>query len=96
MPLRLIRDVLEDYPQLLTDQQLVEFAHRLAVYRGGGTIRFDLRGEQWLLDVPGYALCREDCKGLCPTCGADLNEGECECPPAADSRWDALRKIDSK
>jgi uncharacterized protein len=52
--------------------------------------------EQWLLEVPGYALCREDCKGLCPTCGADLNEGECECPPAADSRWDALRKIESK
>jgi uncharacterized protein len=35
--------------------------------------------EQWLLNVPGYALCRDDCKGLCPTCGAELNLGPCDC-----------------
>ena len=39
--------------------------------------------EQWLLNVPGYALCREDCKGLCPTCGAELNLGPCECKSAS-------------
>ena len=49
--------------------------------------------EQWLLNVPGYALCRDDCKGLCPTCGAELNVGPCACASsAADPRWDALRK----
>jgi uncharacterized protein len=47
--------------------------------------------EQWLLNVPGYALCRDDCKGLCATCGAELNLGPCDCKPA-DARWDALRK----
>lgn len=47
--------------------------------------------EQWLLSVPAYALCDEACKGLCPTCGADLNTSSCTCPPAADTRWDALR-----
>ncbi|MGH7680176.1 MAG: YceD family protein [Gemmatimonadaceae bacterium] len=52
--------------------------------------------EQWLLNVPSYAECREDCKGLCPTCGKDLNEGPCDCPAARDSRWDALRKIKTK
>ena len=31
--------------------------------------------------VPLYALCREDCAGLCPRCGADLNEGPCGCEP---------------
>lgn len=54
----------------------------------------DLRSairEQWLLVVPAYVLCREDCKGLCPRCGADLNQGPCACPPETDSRWDALR-----
>ncbi len=51
--------------------------------------------ELWLLNAPAYALCREDCKGYCPTCGADLNKGSCSCPPAGDSRWDALRKLDS-
>ena len=49
--------------------------------------------EQWLLAVPGFVQCREDCKGLCPTCGADLNTGACECAPATDSRWDTLRKV---
>jgi uncharacterized protein len=48
--------------------------------------------EQWLLVVPAFAVCREDCKGLCPTCGADLNAGPCNCDPAVtDTRWDALR-----
>jgi uncharacterized protein len=51
--------------------------------------------EQWLLAVPGFVLCNEDCKGLCPTCGIDLNAGECGCPArvSADSRWDALRAL---
>jgi uncharacterized protein len=49
--------------------------------------------EQWLLAVPGYALCREDCKGLCPRCGADLNVGPCGCTPAVDPRWAALRRV---
>ena len=47
--------------------------------------------EHWLLAAPNFLLCREECAGLCPRCGADLNQGACACPPAADSRWDALR-----
>jgi len=49
--------------------------------------------EQWLLAVPAFAQCRDDCKGLCPTCGADLNAGACDCAPVTDSRWDTLRKV---
>jgi len=49
--------------------------------------------EQWLLAVPAFVQCRDDCKGLCPTCGADLNAGACDCAPATDSRWEALRKV---
>jgi uncharacterized protein len=53
--------------------------------------------EQWLLNVPGFAVCREDCKGFCPTCGKNLNDGNCSCAEnKTDSRWDALRKIQSK
>lgn len=52
--------------------------------------------EQWLLNAPRFALCRENCQGICPTCGKDLNEGPCECPPARDSRWEALRKVRTK
>ena len=50
--------------------------------------------EQWLLTQPRFVLCREDCKGLCPRCGADLNDKQCACPPQTDSRWDALRKAE--
>jgi uncharacterized protein len=47
--------------------------------------------EAILLDLPLAPLCREDCLGLCPTCGSDLNEGACECVSTpADPRWAAL------
>jgi uncharacterized protein len=51
--------------------------------------------EEWLLAQPRFVLCREDCQGLCPRCGADLNDGACSCPPQADSRWDDLRKANA-
>ena len=47
---------------------------------GRSGLEVDLRPalrEQWLLEVPVFVLCRPDCKGLCPTCGANLNQGEC-------------------
>lgn len=44
-----------------------------------------------LLELPIAPLCRPDCAGLCPTCGADRNEGDCGCPPTTgDPRWAAL------
>lgn len=36
--------------------------------------------EVLLLELPMVPHCREDCRGLCPKCGADLNEGPCACP----------------
>lgn len=49
--------------------------------------------EELLLALPDFALCREECRGLCPRCGANRNEGDCECrTEAIDPRWDALRK----
>lgn len=60
-----------------------------------GAGKLDLRPavrEAWLLAVPAFVQCREDCKGLCPRCGSDLNAGACECSPATDARWDALQK----
>jgi uncharacterized protein len=51
--------------------------------------------EQWLLNVPLFAVCREDCKGICPTCGKDLNDGPCGCAETRDARWDALRRVET-
>ena len=48
----------------------------------------------FFMNVPGKFLCSEDCKGLCPQCGADLNEGDCGCDnEVIDPRWEALKKI---
>jgi DUF177 domain-containing protein len=50
--------------------------------------------ERIQIAVPMKPLCREDCLGLCPNCGADRNTEECRCAaPAPDPRWDALRLI---
>lgn len=47
-----------------------------------------------LLAVPVKILCKENCKGLCPNCGKNLNDGPCFCrPESRDSRWDALKNI---
>lgn len=40
-----------------------------------------------VMDTPFVVLCQPDCKGLCPTCGANLNEGDCGCAEAAEQAW---------
>jgi uncharacterized protein len=50
--------------------------------------------ESILLELPILFLCREDCKGLCSACGANLNEGLCGCPEKEpDPRWQDLKKL---
>jgi len=49
--------------------------------------------EELILAVPQFVECRDDCRGLCPRCGADLNLGPCTCPPEVDPRWAALTKL---
>ncbi len=50
--------------------------------------------EALILEIPIKLLCREDCRGVCRKCGANLNEGECGCDPAiGDPRWGALKKF---
>ena len=47
-----------------------------------------------VLSMPHKILCREDCRGLCPSCGANLNDGPCQCPPPEpDDRWGPLRSL---
>lgn len=57
----------------------------------------DLSGplrEQFLLAVPAYPVCSEDCRGLCPGCGADLNLEACRCSgESTDPRWAPLRSL---
>jgi DUF177 domain-containing protein len=50
--------------------------------------------EQLQLNVPMKPLCRPDCQGLCPRCGADKNAGPCSCVESSpDPRWAALAAL---
>ena len=47
-----------------------------------------------ILSFPSNPICKEDCKGVCPHCGADLNKGPCSCKPTqGDIRWGALDEL---
>jgi uncharacterized protein len=53
--------------------------------------------EEVLLSQSPLALCRTECKGLCPQCGANLNESSCQCSKEeADPRWDTLRALNKE
>ncbi len=49
--------------------------------------------EELLLALPPKMLCREDCQGICPGCGAELNSEPCTCQPETDPRWDILKQL---
>ena len=62
----------------------------LAQRRGVADLQPGLR-ECTLLAYPQSVVCREDCRGICANCGAELNAGKCECSQeTTDPRWDAL------
>ena len=52
-----------------------------------------LASEDIYLAMPYRFLCRDNCKGLCAVCGADLNAGDCGCKKPTDPRWDALKDL---
>ena len=66
----------------------------IGFYEGHGLELEEVLKEQVLLTLPVKRVCREDCKGLCPHCGTDLNETTCECVvDEPDPRWDTLRAL---
>jgi uncharacterized protein len=66
----------------------------IGYYQGDGILLEDVLREQVLLALPLKVTCREDCKGLCPHCGKNLNEEQCSCNVLMeDPRWAALKEI---
>ncbi len=49
-----------------------------------------------VLSLPFIYICSEGCRGLCPQCGANLNEGRCACEPSPDPRLQALTQLKNK
>ena len=63
----------------------------LSLYEGNEVDVAPIAEERIQMSIPMKPLCREDCRGLCPRCGADRNLGSCGCTTEEpDPRWAAL------
>ncbi len=51
----------------------------IGFFQGNGIFLADVLAEQVNLSLPMKVICRSDCRGLCPSCGANLNNEECRC-----------------
>jgi uncharacterized protein len=72
------------------ERELFERDLDFAVYENDQIDLDEMVLEQLELSLPSRVLCREECLGLCPQCGADLNVEQCQCEPRIDPRWQAL------
>lgn len=83
----------EDY-QAQQAVELTEDDLDLSVFDGEAIDIDELVTEEVLLAVPDHVLCKDDCKGICPVCGADRNTIECSCETAdTDPRWAGLKEL---
>jgi uncharacterized protein len=100
------RDVSRDFDLLYRPQgadagreeiSVTQAEAEIGYYRGEGLLLEEVLQEQILLAVPYRVVCREECLGLCPQCGQNLNQGKCQCAaPPPDERWTALRDLKDK
>jgi Predicted metal-binding, possibly nucleic acid-binding protein len=65
----------------------------LFVLEGNEIDLSDILSTCFILDMETKFLCREDCKGLCPTCGKNLNLGPCGCRKSLDPRFAVLEQL---
>jgi uncharacterized protein len=77
LPSRTMGNNADEDEVALSDREMV-----IAYYEGEQLDLGALVREQLLLSVSMKRLCREDCRGLCPTCGANRNDSSCECAAA--------------
>ncbi len=83
----------EDYEAQQADELAADDLN-LSVFNGEAIDIDDLVTEELLLAVPDHILCKESCKGMCATCGADRNATECGCETRqVDPRWAGLKEL---
>ncbi|MBQ3519104.1 MAG: DUF177 domain-containing protein [Clostridia bacterium] len=78
---------------LLTEMQDEDFDDLYVQVENMRLFVDELVTEDIWLAIPSRFLCKEDCKGLCSQCGADLNEAECGCKKEIDPRLAALQQL---
>ncbi len=85
-------------PAFLSPEQreiaVEESEAEVGFYEGEGLDLGDVLREEILLLLPMQRVCREDCKGICPVCGQNRNQVDCQChQELADDRWADLRNL---
>ena len=101
-----VQDVARDFDLLYRPQgtdagheelSVTDAEAEIGYYQGEGLLLEDALREQVLLALPLRTICRDDCRGLCPHCGKNLNQEQCSCAePFDDPRWSALKDIRKK
>jgi uncharacterized protein len=76
------------------ERAIDESGSDIGFYEGAGIELNDVLREVVLLALPMRWMCQDDCKGICPSCGQNRNQEDCDCNnKAADDRWSKLRSI---
>jgi uncharacterized protein len=81
----------------LTEEEAVRLKEddtEIGFFQGEGMFLTDVLAEQLLLTIPMKVICRSDCRGLCPHCGANMNSEECRCEArSTDPRLAPLARL---
>jgi len=94
IPLKITLLKKQDFPE---DLELTSEDLETGVYEGEEVNFMDFILDHLILAIPYAPLCKPDCKGLCPVCGADLNNEPCSCNTAwIDPRFAILKELKEK
>ncbi len=81
------------YECMLAEELEDEESDDIVLLENGAIDLGDLARTAFILDMDTKTLCSEDCKGICPGCGVDLNQGTCTCKREVDPRLAVLAKL---
>lgn len=82
-----------EYTCMLAEELHSGDSDEIVLLENGRVDAGDLARTAFILDMDTKTLCSKDCKGLCPRCGANLNDGPCGCKREADPRLAALAAL---
>lgn len=81
------------YECMLADELADEENDEILLLEDGCVDLGELARTTFILEMDTKTLCSEDCKGICPGCGVDLNQGSCTCKKEVDPRLAVLAKL---
>ena len=87
------RDMTVEFEHILVSELQSDESDDYIIVEGMKLDADSLLREDIILSLPTQLLCREDCKGLCHICGANLNNKQCGCKKPVDSRFAVLMQL---